>query len=122
MGRTPEVAFYGGTFSNLSIRRMKDLLEGVTPYIEKGLFRSIRVSTRPDTLDRERMKVMKENHVLAVELGAQSMDDEVLSLSQRGHTTGDTVSAVTELRRNGFKIGLNAFFCYLGLGPYCKQK
>ena len=104
--RDPEIAFYGGTFTMLSTGRIKELLEAAAPYIRKRFFRSVRVSTRPDALDQDRLNVMKDRGVLTVELGAQSMDDRVLSLSQRGHSAEDTVSAVHILRRNGFRVGL----------------
>ena len=101
-----EVAFYGGTFTMLSTARIKDLLEAVLPYINKGLFQSIRVSTRPDAVDEERLRLMKGYGVLTVELGAQSMDDEVLSLSKRGHSAADTIRAVQVLKNHGFKVGI----------------
>lgn len=102
----PEVAFYGGTFTRLPIERMRELLQAVAPYISKGLFDSIRVSTRPDALDKERLELIKAHGVTTVELGVQSMDDEVLSLSQRGHTSEDTIKAVQTLRINGFRVGI----------------
>jgi histone acetyltransferase (RNA polymerase elongator complex component) len=104
--RRPEVAFYGGTFTGLPLARIKALLEAVVPYVRQGLFQSIRVSTRPDALDPERLEVMKNNGVLTVELGAQSMDDHVLGLSKRGHTAQDTVKAVKVLKEHGFKVGI----------------
>jgi len=57
--RKPEVAFFGGTFTRLSKERMETLLGAVAPYIKRGLFQSIRVSTRPDALDKERLDLMK---------------------------------------------------------------
>lgn len=105
-GRRPEVAFYGGTFTGLSRNRMRALLEAVTPYIKNGLFRSIRVSTRPDALDDDRLEIMKAYGVVTVELGVQSMNDEVLELAQRGHSAGDTVRAFQVLKKTGFKVGV----------------
>ncbi|MFC1535328.1 elongator complex protein 3 [Thermodesulfobacteriota bacterium] len=101
-----EVAFYGGTFTNLPFSRMRELLEAVNPYLNQGLFRSIRVSTRPDEIDGKRLDLMKDLGVSTVELGVQSMDDEVLRLSRRGHTADDTVKSVGLLRRYGFKVGV----------------
>ena len=102
----PEVAFYGGTFTGISYDRMLELLEAVSPYIKDGLVVSIRVSTRPDTLDKRRLEIMKEYGVETVELGAQSMDNMVLKLSNRGHTADDTVNAVQLLRDYGFRVGI----------------
>ncbi len=104
--REPEVAFYGGTFTNLPLGRIKELLRAVAPFISRGFFRSIRVSTRPDALGKEHLKAMKDLGVRTIELGAQSMDEEVLVLSQRGHTAEDTIGAVHMLRAEGFRVGV----------------
>ncbi len=105
-GSDPEVAFYGGTFTRLTLSRMKEMLEAVSPFLGKGLFKSIRVSTRPDSVQEEKLHLMKERGVATVELGTQSMDDGVLGLSRRGHTARDTVDSVHLLRAHGFKVGI----------------
>jgi histone acetyltransferase (RNA polymerase elongator complex component) len=102
----PEVAFYGGTFTRLPPGRMREMLEAVAPFIRKGLFKSIRVSTRPDSVQEGQLHLMKERGVATVELGAQSMDDCVLGLSRRGHTARDTVESVHLLKAHGFKVGI----------------
>ena len=104
--RNPEVAFYGGTFTGLPKERMTGLLEAVAPYIRDRLINSIRVSTRPDFIDEERLKILQAFHVSTVELGVQSLDEDVLSMAQRGHTAGDVIRAVQMLKRRGFKVGI----------------
>lgn len=104
--RKPEVAFYGGTFTRLPLDLMNELLEAAAYYVKQGFFQSIRISTRPDALDENRLEVMKGYGVLTVELGAQSMDEHVLMLSNRGHTAEDTVKAVQVLKRYGFRVGI----------------
>jgi histone acetyltransferase (RNA polymerase elongator complex component) len=101
-----EIAFYGGTFTRLPGPRMKELLDAAARYVERGLFASIRVSTRPDAVDTETLSVLRARAVTTVELGVQTMDDEVLHLSRRGHTAEDTVKAVQRLRRAGLKVGI----------------
>jgi histone acetyltransferase (RNA polymerase elongator complex component) len=101
-----EVAFYGGSFTSLGKKRMTELLEAVKPYMEQGLFSSIRVSARPDAIDGERLELMGNLGVSTVELGAQSMDDKVLGFSRRGHTAADTAASVEILKSYGFKVGL----------------
>lgn len=103
---TKEVAFYGGTFTNIPRTKMKDMLGAVAPYLKKGLFNSIRVSTRPDCMDGDRLELMRSYGVTTVELGVQSMDDTVLKLSKRGHTSGDVINAVDLLKRHGFRVGV----------------
>ncbi|MFH1480368.1 MAG: radical SAM protein, partial [Pseudomonadota bacterium] len=102
--REREIAFYGGTFTGLPLEKMKELLEGARPYLERGHFHSIRVSTRPDELDEERAELMKGYGVSTVELGVQSMDDRVLEMAQRGHTVQDTMKAVHLLKGYGFRL------------------
>ncbi|MBN1102361.1 MAG: radical SAM protein [Deltaproteobacteria bacterium] len=102
----PEVAFYGGTFTRLPAEKMEELLGAVTPYIHKGYFRSVRVSTRPDAVNEKQLDRMKHLGVSTVELGAQSMDNRVLEMSRRGHTAGDTIRAFRLLRKYGFRVGL----------------
>lgn len=104
--RNPEVAFYGGTFTRLSRGKIQELLDAVAPFLGDGMFRSIRLSTRPDALDRETLLLLRSRGVETVELGAQSMDDEVLLRSQRGHTAGDTARSVRLLREQGLKVGI----------------
>ncbi len=104
--RKPEIAFYGGTFTGLPFARIMDLLETAKSFIGQGRFCSIRVSTRPDTLDEKCLKAMKDNGVSTVELGVQSMDDHVLTNSKRGHTAEDSVTAVQLLKKYGFNVGI----------------
>ena len=101
-----EVAFYGGTFTNLPLSYMKELLNAVRPYIEQGIVKEIRISTRPDSLDEKRLEIMKEYNVKTVELGAQSFDDNVLQLANRGHSAKDTINAFYLLKKWGFKVGI----------------
>jgi histone acetyltransferase (RNA polymerase elongator complex component) len=105
-GRGREIAFYGGTFTRLPLEKMRELLRMVSPYIRKGWFQSVRVSTRPDGVDEERLEVLKTHGVSTVELGTQSMNDRVLALTRRNHTAEDTVKAVRLLRKFGFQTGI----------------
>jgi len=102
----PEVAFYGGTFTRLTTTRMKELLGAVSPYLQQGLFNSIRFSTRPDSILDKPLDLLKNMGVSTVELGTQSMVDEVLEQSRRGHTAQDTVESVRLLKEFGFKVGV----------------
>ena len=105
-GRRREVAFYGGTFTRLPLVRMAELLDAVAPYLKEGTFDSIRVSTRPDAIDEERLDLLRQFGVDTVELGAQSMDDEVLALSRRGYAARHILSSARLLREYGFKVGI----------------
>ena len=101
-----EVAFYGGTFTSLPAASMIRMLGAVKPYMEKGIIQSIRLSTRPDSLSEDKLDILDSFGVSTVELGVQSMDNKVLLLSNRGHTSRDTVNAVKALKERGFKVGI----------------
>ncbi len=101
-----EVAFYGGSFTALPLETMKRYLEAVQPFLYTNHVRTIRLSTRPDCINVEILSLLKSYHVQTIELGVQSMNDEVLSLSNRGHTAADTLKSFTLLRQQGFSVGL----------------
>ena len=73
-----QVAFYGGSFSGLPAKRQAELLEAVQPFVAQGLVHTIRLSTRPDYIDKERLDLLVHHRVGIIELGAQSCDDRVL--------------------------------------------
>ncbi|HDR15647.1 MAG TPA: radical SAM protein, partial [Desulfobacteraceae bacterium] len=101
-----EIAFYGGTFTSLPVALIRELLEATAPYLDQGLFAGIRISTRPDAIDPSICDLIAGYRVKTVELGAQSMNDEVLRKSGRGHSAADTGHAARLLKNRGFKVGL----------------
>jgi histone acetyltransferase (RNA polymerase elongator complex component) len=100
-----QVAFYGGSFTGLSLQRQRGLLRAVTPYIEDGLVDAIRVSTRPDYIDDTTLFLLKEHSVGIVELGIQSLHQDVLAASLRGHSVQQSEEAICLLKKNGFTVG-----------------
>lgn len=101
-----EIAFFGGSFTAIPQSYMLELLHAVQPYIACGRFRGIRISTRPDAITEEILQQLLSCHVTAIELGVQSMDDEVLRQNRRGHTAADVQRAVALIRRYPFELGL----------------
>ncbi|OEU83332.1 MAG: hypothetical protein BA865_04085 [Desulfobacterales bacterium S5133MH4] len=101
-----EVAFYGGTFFGLPESYSESLLDETQGFVENGQVDSIRFSTRPDSVTHNALEAIAPYTVRVVEVGAQSMDDAVLSLSRRGHTAEDTGNAVKLLKAHGLKVGL----------------
>ncbi len=101
-----EIAFFGGSFTAIERSYMLSLLEKGREYVDRGLFKGIRISTRPDCIDAEILTLLKENKVTSIELGCQSMDDEVLSLNERGHTSADVVKSASLIRAYGFELGV----------------
>ena len=101
-----QVAFYGGSFTALPPDLQRAYLAPVQPFIDAGEIACIRISTRPDAIFADILEHLKQHRVGIVELGAQSMDDGVLTRSGRGHSADDTVHAVRLLREHGFTVGL----------------
>jgi histone acetyltransferase (RNA polymerase elongator complex component) len=96
-----EVAFFGGTFTALPSEVQEQLFAPLGPLREAGVVRSVRVSTRPDALDNDRAGYLRTHGVEIVELGIQSMNDEVLRRSGRGHDASHVARAVAVLRESG---------------------
>lgn len=104
--RNTEIAFFGGSFTAIEREQMVSLLTAAKCLLDKYGFEGIRVSTRPDFIDDEVLCVLKEYGVTSIELGAQSMDDEVLSLNHRGHSAEDVKKASELIKKYGFSLGL----------------
>ena len=101
-----QISFYGGNFLGLKKSYIKSLLYEATKFVNTGKVESIRFSTRPDTIDNERLDTLKDFPVRTIELGVQSMDDSVLAMAKRGHTSSDTEKAVNLLKKRNYEIGL----------------
>lgn len=104
--RGGEIAFFGGSFTAIDRDVMVGLLNAAYKYVVNGSFKGIRCSTRPDAIDDEICRILKSYGVTAVELGAQSMSDDVLRLNRRGHTSQDVINASEMLKSYGFELGL----------------
>ncbi len=105
--RERQIAFYGGSFTAIPKEDQRSYLMEVHPFLSSGMIDSIRISTRPDALNEEVLSLLKEYGAKTVEVGAQSMVDEVLLLSHRGHSPKDTISAVSQLKHRGFEVGIH---------------
>ncbi len=105
-GKPAMLAFYGGNFLGLPENEIDSLLKTAEKFVEAGKIRSIRFSTRPDTVTRDSLAKIGHYSVSDIEIGVQSMDDSVLQASRRGHCALDTENAVRELKKAGYKTGL----------------
>lgn len=109
--RSPEhdevqAAFFGGSFTCLPQAEQRRLLAAVQPFVASGEVHSIRLSTRPDCIDAETCRFLRDQRVGLVELGVQSFDDRVLRAARRGHTAADSQRAVALLRQAGIAVGI----------------
>lgn len=101
-----EIAFYGGSFTGIKKEDMIAYLEIANKYIKNKEIDSIRLSTRPDYINREILEILKKYNVETIELGVQSMDDEVLEANNRGHNSQAVICASNLIHEYGFKLGL----------------
>jgi len=118
-GTETQIAFFGGSFTGLPASVQESYLQVAASYIEKGRAESVRISTRPDYIDKPRLELLKRYRVTDIELGAQSLDDDVLRRSGRGHTAADVMSAAGLIRSEGFTLGLQMM---IGLPGDSKEK
>jgi histone acetyltransferase (RNA polymerase elongator complex component) len=112
-----QIAFFGGNFLGMAAANITELLAAATEFVDQGLVAGIRFSTRPDTIDHNRLELIKNFPVTTVELGVQSMHDSVLALTKRGHTRAETEKAVYLLKDRNYDIGLQMMVGLPGDNP-----
>ena len=100
-----EIAFFGGSFTAIEPQIQEELLQVAYEYVKSGKVESIRISTRPDAINKEILKRLKKYKVKTIELGVQSANDYILKRANRGHTFEDVKKASRMIRWNGFKLG-----------------
>ena len=100
-----EIAFFGGSFTGIEIEKQEALLKAAFEFIKAKKVNSIRVSTRPDYIDKEKLKLLKKYGVKTIELGVQSTNDYILRRCKRNHTFADVKKASKLIRGYGFTLG-----------------
>lgn len=116
---TKRIAFFGGTFTGMSMEEQNLYLERAYPYITRGEIDEIQLSTRPDYINREILENLKHYGVRTIELGAQSLNNEVLQFSGRGHTVQEVEKSSSLIKKHHFKLGLQMM---IGLPLDTKQR
>ena len=101
-----EIGFFGGSFTGVPVHEQEHFLQIAQPYLLSGRIHGIRVSTRPDYISAEKLDLLKLYGVTTIELGAQSLDEEVLLKSKRGHSIRDVENAASLIKEYGFSLGL----------------
>lgn len=102
---TVEISFFGGTFTAIDVNKQKELLKVAREYKDKGYIQKIRMSTRPDAINKYILDYLKDYKVDIIELGVQSLNNEVLRLSGRGHSAEDVYLASKLIKEQGFTLG-----------------
>ncbi|MBU3142111.1 elongator complex protein 3 [Clostridium sp. CF012] len=100
-----EVSFFGGTFTAIKTEKQIELLTVAKMFKDSNKIKFIRLSTRPDYIDDSILRVLRKYTVDIIELGVQSMDEEVLLKSGRGHTSEDVEYASKLIKQYGFILG-----------------
>ncbi len=101
-----EIAFFGGSFTGIPIDIQKAYLETAAKYVNGSRVEGIRLSTRPDYINEDILNLLKKYKVKTIELGAQTLDEEVLAKSGRGHNIEDVENASKMIIEAGFELGL----------------
>jgi len=101
-----EIAFFGGSFTGIPIEEQKSYLMLATEYVHNYNLDGIRLSTRPDMITKKILDLLSHYPVIGIELGVQSMSNDVLLASKRGHTAADVVQACKYIRSYSFDLGL----------------
>ncbi|HEX9025677.1 MAG TPA: radical SAM protein [Clostridium sp.] len=102
---TIEVSFFGGTFTGIREEKQKELLEVAKEFKDKKCIDKIRLSTRPDYINDYILTYLKEYGVDIIELGVQSLDEDVLKKAGRGHNVQDVINASRLIKEYGFVLG-----------------
>ena len=99
-----QLAFYGGSFTAVPACLQESLLSAAGECMAEGKIDSIRLSTRPDAINDTVLERLRRYGVETVELGAQSMSDRVLELTDRGHSALDVENAAKAVKEAGFRL------------------
>ncbi|MGE5391895.1 MAG: elongator complex protein 3 [Deltaproteobacteria bacterium] len=101
-----EIAFFGGSFTAIARELQEAYLQAAAPYLEDQRVTGIRLSTRPDSIDQDILAFLDQYGVKTVELGVQSLDDQVLKMSARGYAAADVFKACQLVKDHGFNLGV----------------
>ncbi len=100
-----EIAFFGGSFTGLSLELQRRFFETAVSFRDNRI-RGIRLSTRPDYINKNVLDQCEEFGVRTIELGVQSASDRVLELNRRGHTFERVKEASALIKERGIDLGL----------------
>ncbi len=101
-----EIAFYGGTFTAIDVESQETFLKIASKYVNNYKISGIRLSTRPDAIDENVLKRLKKYGVKTIELGVQSLNEDVLLKSNRGHNSEIVYESAKLIKEYGFILGI----------------
>lgn len=100
-----EIDFFGGSFTEIDKEKQEELLQLAYEYIQNGQVDSIRISTRPDHINKEILKRLRKYKVKTIELVVQSSNDYILGRVNIGYTFKEIKKASKLIRWYGFNLG-----------------
>lgn len=100
------ISFYGGSFTGIEESKRRMYLETAYEFIKQGLVDELGFSTRPDYISDEILSTLRQYNVTTIELGAQSLVDNILTASSRGHSYDSVKNAVKKIKDHGFSCGI----------------
>ena len=100
-----QIAFYGGSFTGMEFPLQQEYLNVARRYVREGMADSIRISVRPDQLGPEVLSFLYAHDVRTVEVGVQSLNDEVLRSARRGHSASEALAALERAKDAGMEVG-----------------
>ncbi len=93
----------GGTPTTLSAEQMKLLMETVNRHFDRSRLIEYTVEAgRPDTIDPEKLRVIRDLGANRVSINPQTMNDAVLRAVGRPHTAADVERAYAQAAAAGF--------------------
>lgn len=116
-----EIIVIGGTFSNYPKKYKEEFFKGIFDAVNKVESKTlekaqiynesadrkivgISVETRPDWINEDEIRLMRELGVTKVQIGAQAFDNKILKNIQRGHGIKKIAKATRLLKNAGFKV------------------
>lgn len=103
---TVEIAFFGGSFTGIPMAEQSAFLAVAKEYRDAGRIHQIHLSTRPDYISEEILDNLRRYDVDVIELGVQSLDEEVLQAAGRGHNADAVYQAAEMIKDYGFTLGI----------------
>ena len=92
----------GGTPTALDAPDLRRFLSILTEQIDMAGTEFTVESGRPDSIDPEKLKIMRDFGVQRISINPQTMNDRTLQVIGRCHTAADTIRAFHEARKAGF--------------------
>ncbi len=99
-----ELALFGATFTGLPLAEQTSWLAAAQILKDRGVIESVRISTRPDQIDKQTVDRLQMSGVKTVELGIQSLSTPVLHLCRREYEEPVVEQAINLLHEAGIAV------------------